>query len=149
MKTTIEFIDSNEDERAIFNVHKLTPVLENVLSLLNEEDRFLIGEENGSLYRLAFSEILYIEVVDKKSFIYTENLVCQSSEKLYQLEEQLSSFKFIRTSKSMLLNITAIKAIAPTLSGRFEAMLLNDERVAISRKYVPDLKKGLGMERKK
>lgn len=47
----------------------------------------------------------------------------------------------------MLLNIESIKAIAPLLSGRFEALLVNGEKVAISRKYVPELKKGLGMER--
>ena len=48
----------------------------------------------------------------------------------------------------MLLNIEAIKAVSPTLSGRFEAILINDERVAVSRKYVPDLKKGLGMRKR-
>ncbi|MEI5993612.1 LytTR family DNA-binding domain-containing protein [Candidatus Enterococcus mansonii] len=149
MKTSVEFIDSNEEELAKFKVHKLTPALENVLAILNKEDQFLLGEEAGSLYKLPISDILYIEVVDKKSFIYTQDLVCQSSDKLYQLEEQLAPFKFIRTSKSMLLNIEAIKAISPTFSGRFEALLTNEERVAISRKYVPDLKKGLGMERKK
>ncbi|MGX7264539.1 hypothetical protein [Enterococcus crotali] len=33
----------------------------------------------------------------------------------------------------MLRNIEAIKAISPSLSGRFEALLLNQGKVAISR----------------
>lgn len=75
-------------------------------------------------------------------------MVCQSAEKLYQLEEKLFPHKFIRIGKSMLLNIESIRAVSPTLSGRFEATLVNDERVAVSRKYVPDLKKGLGMRKR-
>ena len=105
-------------------------------------------EENGAHYKIPFSDILYIEVVDKKSFIYTKDLVCQSAEKLYQLEEKLLPHKFIRVEKSLLLNIEAIKAVSPTFSGRFEATLINEERVAVSRKYVPDLKKGLGMRKR-
>lgn len=147
MKTVVEIIDSKNEELAIFKVHQRTQSIENALSVLNEVDQFLIGEENGRLYKLPFSDILYIEVVDKKSFIYTEELICQSKDKLYQLEEKMSPFKFTRISKSMLLNSIAIQAIAPTLSGRFEASLVNGERVAISRKYVPELKKGLGMRR--
>ncbi|MGM0166188.1 hypothetical protein IGI39_001146 [Enterococcus sp. AZ135] len=148
MKTTVEIIAQTEEELANFKVHEVTTSLQNVLSILNKEKLFLVGEENGKHYKLPFSEILYIEVVDKKSFIYTQDMVCQSAEKLYQLEEKLFPHKFIRIGKSMLLNIESIRAVSPTLSGRFEATLVNDERVAVSRKYVPDLKKGLGMRKR-
>jgi DNA-binding LytR/AlgR family response regulator len=147
MKTTIEIVDSTLEEHAIFNVHQLSPTIKKVLDILKEEDYFLIGEAENALYKIPFSDILYIEVVDKRSFIYTVKQVYQNNDKLYQLEERLTSFDFIRASKSMLLNIEAIQAISPLLSGRFEARLTNEEKVAISRKYVPELKKGLGMER--
>ena len=48
----------------------------------------------------------------------------------------------------MLLNIEVIQSVSPTFSGRFEATLVNDERVAVSRKYVPELKKALGMRKR-
>lgn len=148
MKTSVEIIEASEEENANFKVYEVTDTLQNVLAILQEEKLFLVGEDNGAHYKIPFSDVLYIEVVDKKSFIYTKDLVCQSTEKLYQLEEKLLPHKFIRVGKSMLLNIDAIKAVSPTLSGRFEAVLINDERVAVSRKYVPDLKKGLGMRKR-
>lgn len=148
MKTSIEIIEKTQEEIADFKVYEVTDTLQNVLAILKEEKRFLVGEENGAHYKIPFSDVLYIEVVDKKSFIYTKDLVCQSTEKLYQLEEKLLPHRFIRVGKSMLLNIEAIKAVSPTLSGRFEAVLINEERVAVSRKYVPDLKKGLGMRKR-
>lgn len=148
MKISVEIIEASEEENANFKVHEVTDTLQNVLAILQEEKLFLVGEDSGAHYKIPFLDVLYIEVVDKKSFIYTKDLVCQSNEKLYQLEEKLLPHKFIRVGKSMLLNIDAIKAVSPTLSGRFEAVLINDERVAVSRKYVPDLKKGLGMRQR-
>ncbi|GGC90505.1 LytTR family DNA-binding domain-containing protein [Enterococcus wangshanyuanii] len=147
MKTTIELIDLHQEEQADFKIHQLSPAIEKVIGILKEDEHFLLGEIENVLYKIPFSDIFYIEVVDKKSFLYTEKQVYQSTDRLYQLEERLSYFDFIRVSKSMLLNVEAIKAISPLLSGRFEALLVNSEKVAISRKYVPALKKGLGMER--
>lgn len=147
MKTTIEIVDSKTEEQAAFKIHQLSPTIEKVIGILKEEEHFLIGEAENAMYKIPFSDVFYIEVVEKKSFIYTDKLVYQCNDKLYQLEEKLEPFDFIRVSKSMLLSIEAIKAISPLLSGRFEAHLMNGEKVAISRKYVPELKKGLGMER--
>lgn len=148
MKTIVEIIEKSKEEIANFKVHEVTKSLQNVLSILKNEKLFLVGEENGAHYKVPYSNVFYIEVVDKKSFIYTQDKVYQSAEKLYQLEEKLFPHKFIRIGKSMLLNIEVIQSVSPTLSGRFEATLVNDERVAVSRKYVPELKKALGMRKR-
>lgn len=148
MKTIVEIIEKSKEETANFKVHEVTKSLQNVLSILKNEKLFLVGEENGAHYKVPYSNVFYIEVVDKKSFIYTQDKVYQSAEKLYQLEKKLLPHKFIRIGKSMLLNIEVIQSVSPTLSGRFEATLVNDERVAVSRKYVPELKKALGMRKR-
>lgn len=148
MKTIVEIIEKSKEETANFKVHEVTKSLQNVLSILKNEKLFLVGKENGAHYKVPYSNVFYIEVVDKKSFIYTQDKVYQSAEKLYQLEEKLLPHKFIRIGKSMLLNIEVIQSVSPTLSGRFEATLVNDERVAVSRKYVPELKKALGMRKR-
>lgn len=145
MKSTVEIVQLNEEESVYLKVHELTGTVEKALNLLTKKENFLLGELEGETFRIPFLNILYIEVVDKKSYLYTKNNVYQSSEKLYQLEEQLEVYKFLRISKSMLLNIEAILSVSPLLSGRFEATLHNGEHVSISRKYVPLLKKGLGM----
>lgn len=144
MKVKVAFIEKKEEEHVLFTIHQHTPTIEQAIQLLKEE-HFLIGEIEKQIHKLPFSSILYIEVVDKKSFIYTKRDVYQTNDRLYQLEEKVKDTQFIRTSKSMLLNIDQIVAISPLLSGRFEATLNNQERVEISRKYVPSLKKRLGM----
>lgn len=52
---------------------------------------------------------------------------------------------FFRCSKSMVLNADKIEYIKPSVSGRFEAVLTNGETVIVSRKYVSELKRLLGM----
>ena len=94
---------------------------------------------------LGFSEIFYIDTVDNKVFIYASGEVFESKQKLYELEERLTGLDFLRVSKSTIINMRKIKFLSPALSGRFEAVLKNDERVIISRGYVPELKERLGI----
>ena len=67
-------------------------------------------------------------------------------EKLYQVEELSEMLPFMRISKSMIINLDKIRHISPALGGRFEALLDNDEKVIISRQYVPILKDKLGVK---
>jgi DNA-binding LytR/AlgR family response regulator len=45
----------------------------------------------------------------------------------------------------MILNADRIDYVRPSLSGRFEAVLSNGEKVIVSRKYVAELKRMLGV----
>ena len=60
-------------------------------------------------------------------------------------EEVIEELPFMRISKSMIVNIGKILHISPALGGRFEAVLENDEKVIISRLYVPILKNKFGV----
>ena len=65
--------------------------------------------------------------------------------KLYEIEEEYASSDFLRISKSAIVNVAKISYIRPIFNGRFEAKLKNDEKIIISRQYVMDLKKKLGI----
>ena len=45
----------------------------------------------------------------------------------------------------MILNADRIDYVRPSLSGRFEAVLSNGVKVVVSRKYVAELKRMLGV----
>lgn len=90
------------------------------------------------------SDIFYFESVDKKVFAYCSQSVYEVKEKLYQVEELSEIIPFMRISKS-IINLDKIRHISPALGGRFEALLENNEKVIISRQYVPILKDKLGV----
>ena len=45
----------------------------------------------------------------------------------------------------MILNLAKVSRFRPAVSGRFEAILQNGEKVMISRQYVPVIRKQLGL----
>ena len=107
--------------------------------------RSVCGYKDGSLHRLKLTDIYYFEVVDNVSFLYTCKNVFEAHEKLYEFEAITSGTSLFRCSKSMILNAEKIDYIRPSLSGRFEAVLSNGEKVIVSRKYVANLKLLLGI----
>ena len=89
---------------------------------------------------MSFSTYIRNVRIDK-----AKELLCGTQLKLYEIEERFRATKLFRCSKSMILNIGKIRSVAASVNGRFEAKLINGETVIISRQYVPDLKKRLGM----
>jgi len=104
----------------------------------------LVGYIDNEIHRVSPLDIFYFEAVDKKTFIYCECDVYESKLKLYELEE-LAMNDFFRISKSVIVNLSKIKSLIPSFSGRVEAVLTNKERVIISRQYVSELKQTLGI----
>ncbi len=104
------------------------------------------GWRENTLRWLKLSEVFYFEVVDDRSFLYTQAEVFEAKEKLYEFEQLCTGSTLFRCSKSMILNAKKIDYVRPSLSGRFEAVLSNGEKVIVSRKYVADLKRMLGVQ---
>lgn len=83
-------------------------------------------------------------MVEGSSFLYCQKEVFSCKQKLYEFEALCIGTMLFRCSKSMILNAGKIDSILPSLSGRFEAVLDNGEKVMISRQYVSALKRLLG-----
>ena len=104
----------------------------------------LIANVGNEIHRVPPADVYYIETVDNKTFLYCENEMYETKQKLYELEE-LRINDFLRISKSVIVNLSKIKSLGPSMSGRLEATLKNGERVVISRQYVNELKRNLGV----
>lgn len=144
MKIVIEESHDGEEDQIIIKCREMTEELIHLLAMIKSHDA-LIAYDGNNIHRIQPKEIYYIEVVDNKTFLYCKNKVLESKQKLYELDNFLSKSDFLRVSKSVLLNLSKIKTLSPALSGRFEATLSNNEKIIISRQYVSDLKKILGI----
>lgn len=104
-----------------------------------------MGNKDGKMTLIDPKDIYYFESVDNKTFIYCMKEVYESKLKLYEIDSQFKNSSFFRASKSTILNLSKIKNISPAFNGRFEAVLKNNEKVIISRQFVPELKRKLGL----
>lgn len=144
MKIVIEEPQAHEEDQIIFKCRQMTPELLRVVSMLKAQDA-LVAYDRSEIHRIRPSTIYYIEVVDNKTFLYCKDKLYESKKKLYELEECLESSDYLRASKSVILNLSKIKSLSPALGGRFEAVLDNGEMIVISRQYVSEMKKRLGI----
>lgn len=148
MKVSIEKIPVEDEGEVIIRCHEVDEIIEQLLRILEEPKQKILGQFNEDLHILKPDSILYIESVDRKTFIYCAQQVYETHKKLYELEAELENHSFFRCSKSMILNIDKIISVRSMFDGRLEALLKNQEKVYISRKYVPVLKEKLGILRR-
>jgi DNA-binding LytR/AlgR family response regulator len=145
MKIIIEDCNPGEEDQVIIRCKELNETLLKLISELKLGQKKFAGMKDGNIIMIEPSSVYYFEGVDNKVFMYCKQNVYETKLKLYEIEEEYSNTTFFRASKSVILNVSKIKSISPAFSGRFEALLFNGEKVVISRQYVPDLKKKLGL----
>lgn len=144
MKTRIELISENQPEEIVVRCYSITDEIQNMISFI-ENDKKIIGYKRGTAYPLKMSDVYYFEIVDQKAFIYCEKDIYESKMKLYEFERETDGTSFFRASKSLIINADKIDSIKPSLSGRFEVILLNKEKLIVSRQYVRVLKHMIGL----
>jgi len=143
MLTKITKIEREKPELVEIHCYTESDEVREIVAFVNSRRGKLTGTLDDMRYEIPVTNIFYIEAVDNKVFIYTDGNVYEAKQKLYELEEILKEKHFLRISKSMLLNLMKVTSIKPGLNGRFIAVLNSDEKVIISRKYVPQLKEAL------
>ena len=143
MLTKITKIEKSQPEIVEIHCHKISDEVKEIVAFVKSRQGQLTGTIDDRRFEIPVSDIFYIESVDNKSFLYTQEKVYETKHKIYELEEILRKTRFIRISKSTLLNLMKISSIKPALNGRFTAVLYSGEETIISRKYVPELKKAL------
>lgn len=144
MKTRIELISEDQNEEVVIKCHQITDEIQNMISFLQNEKR-IIGYKRGTAYPLNINNIYYFEIVDQKAFFYCEKEIYESKMKLYEFEQETEGTSFFRASKSLIINADKIDSIKPSLSGRFEVILTNKEKLIVSRQYVRILKHIIGL----
>lgn len=147
MLTKITKAEKSQPEVVEIHCHKISDEVKEIVAFVKSRQGQLTGVIDDRQFEVPVGDIFYIEAVDNKTFIYTQSKVFETKQKLYELEEILKDKRFLRISKSTLLNLMKISSIKPALNGRFTAVLYSGEETVISRKYVPELKKALKGER--
>lgn len=145
MKITIETPRPGEEDEIIVRCAALDEQLMKLIYALKMRQDKITGYVEDKIVKLEPKEIFYFESVDNKVFAYTDKGVYEVRRKLYEIEDDFTHMDFLRISKSSIVNVAKIAYLRPIFNGRFEAKLKNDEKIIISRQYIVDLKKKLGI----
>jgi DNA-binding LytR/AlgR family response regulator len=142
MKFTIQQISEGDNELILRYLTRNEEV-ERVLDFMNGYRQRLMGEKDGQKEIIERSDILYIESVDGKCFVYTQADVFAVDFNLTQLEQLLKSVNFFRCSKSTIINIDKVHKLRSLASNRIDVTMNNGEHIIISRTYASNFRKRL------
>lgn len=146
MKISINVEEDIKDIEITISCSRLTPEIEKVLATLRMMERQLLVRKGEETYILDVSRVIYLESVDRKTFVYTKEDIYESSLKLYELEQQLDECGFFRASKSCVAALQYIKSLRTDVNRKIKVTMENGEQIMVSRQYAEELRKKLGVK---
>ena len=95
------------------------------------------------------NEITYLEAFGDDIYMHLNQDASELiRQPLYQLEEMLKPYHFIRIGKSFIVNITKIKYIRTSFNAKLDLELISGTHLEVSRSFVKDFKRALGILKK-
>ena len=144
MKVELKQAASYDEEGAVIRAVSVTDDIRNAIDILKNNGLSIPAIMDGTTVMIKAGSIYYVESVDKRTYIYTKDGCFETKYRLYELEDILG-VNFLRCSKAMIVNIRKIRSVKAEMNARMNAELLNGERLIISRGYVKELKRKLGV----
>lgn len=145
MKITVEENPASTELEIVVRCERMNDQVVRLMERLRLSEVCLAGTKDGETHILNTRDVLYIDTVERKTFLYTADGIYESSLRLYELEDQLAPMDFLRISKSAVVNFKQIRALRPDLGGRMRLTLSNGEIVVANRQYTPAIKAKLGI----
>lgn len=146
MKVEVIIDESLDENKVTIYAKKYSKDIENIRDMLT--DRLLdkiVAFYDKEIFILSFDEIIRIFAQDGDVFVKTSNKSYKVRLTLTELEKRLDKKKFIRISRSEIVNIDYIKRLDLSFIGTIAVEFTNDEVSYVSRRRLKDFKKILGL----
>ncbi len=134
---------------AVLHINKMTPAIAEVISILEKEDAdaltltaamegktYFLQPENLELIRTEGRDVVCYDKLKKRYLL---------NKPLYELEGILGS-RFLRISKSTIVNLRQISHVEAGMNGTMELVMKNGIEDYISRSFRKSLKERLGLK---
>lgn len=145
MKINLDIDGKYDDTEVIIRAPYLNNDIERMVAMMRMIDMQIAVRKEGETILLETDKILYVEAVDRKTFVYTSSETYESELKLYELEQELVQRDFLRISKQSIVNLRKIKSLKTDVNRKIRITLANGEQIVVSRMYSDDLRRKLGL----
>lgn len=145
MKINLDIDGKYDDTEVIIRAPHLNNDIERMVAMMRMIDMQIAVRKDNETYLLETDKILYIEAVDRKTFIYTNSENYESELKLYEIEKELIERDFLRISKNSIVNLRKIKSLKADVNRKIRITLQNGEQIVVSRMYSDELRRKLGL----
>ena len=145
MKVKIDISAEYKEPFAVIHTDKVTDEISRIADLLSTSETPVTALQNEEdIVILQPKDIFMVRVENGDTVIYGAKQQFRSRKRLYELAEQLGK-QFMQISKTTLVNLSYMDSIEPGFSGTLLLKLKNGNKDYVSRKYLPEFKKYLGL----
>lgn len=147
MRVDMNISENIKEPFAVIHAGELTP---EIAELAREISQFgtgkgvIIGNLDDRMVVIDPEHIVLIRVESEKVYIVTDENTYRIGKRMYELLDILGK-DFMQVSKSAAINLKYLESVEPSFNGVMLLHMKNGEKEYISRKYVPQLKKYLGL----
>ena len=143
MKIRIEIDENFEEDEVIIRCRELNSIVQNVHDAIIEKTLKtpnMVFYKDKDEYYFPLTNVLFFETDNETVFAHTVNDVYKTEYKLYELQQILPD-RFIRISKSTIVNISHILSVSRNLtSSSLIKFNKSHKQVYVSRFYYKELK---------
>lgn len=138
MNIKIEVDESISDTEVVIRCRELSDeilVMQKQLLQSAKETLKIEAEKNGVTYYLSLGEIIFFETNQNQIAVHTVDQIYMTRFRLHELEDMLPG-KFVRVSKSAIINISKLHSICKNITGASEVTFLGShKKTFVSRNY--------------
>lgn len=146
MQIKIEFNKAYKEPEIIILTDKMTDDIDRIFKMLSDEkSQIIAGIKNDRVEVLEPNDIIRVYANSKKVFAVTDKGEYMLRLRLYEAEERLSLNQFVRISKSEIINLKKVNNFDLNFAGTICVRFFNNEVAYVSRRYVSEIKKVLGV----
>lgn len=151
MKVKFERVDDLADDeiQVVVRSRTLTKEAKGLLDDLSlyqgKRPGFLPVKDEDRIVMLKVDELIYVDVEGAALILETVKGTYRTVDRLYKFREKLNHPDMVQVSKQTLLNIQYLEALEAGFSGNMIAILSGKRKVHVSRRYLKELEKRLGL----
>ncbi|MBR4947973.1 MAG: LytTR family transcriptional regulator [Clostridiales bacterium] len=145
MKVNVDISAEYIEPFVVIHTDKVTDEVQRIIDVLGTSEAPVTALKNEEdIIVLQPQDIYMVRVEDGDTVIYGARQSYRSRKRLYELASQLGK-QFMQISKTTLINLSYMDSIEPGFSGTLLLKLKNGNKDYVSRKYLPEFKKYLGL----
>lgn len=146
MQVEIKIDVSCTEPRILILTNSITEEINNLVKKLSANvPQMIFGNKDEKIKLLEPSALIRVYANAGKVFAVTNTGEYTLRLRLYEIEERLDPHSFVRISHSEIINLKQVKNFDLNFTGTIRVKLSNETATYVSRRYVPKIKKILGM----
>lgn len=144
MKVSVDISPEYTEPYAVIYTNQVTDEIQRMIDAFSANESPITALREDDMIILQPKDIYMVRVEDGDTIIYGAKQKYRSRKRLYEIGQQLGN-QFMQISKATLINLSYMDSVEPGFSGTLLLKLKNGSKDYVSRKYLPEFKKYLGL----